>query len=143
VTVDDPLSVPPNLLPELRIGLLDDLQLAAEGLQRLVLEGHTDGPGDVEAKHVQLHELTTMIDERSVFQPLVGWPGAPVEELHLEPEHRDLALAVLTTHRERLVETLLSSPLHEDKDSLFARIQALTSFLRRVGVVIQQVSVGG
>lgn len=138
VTADGPLLISPEILAHLRVGLLDDLSIAAKNLRALVACVDTDvtnGAVDVDAKHLDLYELTRMIETSSLLQPLAGWPGTPADELHLENgQHRKLAVDALTRHRERLVEQLLSDALpHGDKAPLIAQVQALTAFLRNIG----------
>ena len=148
VTAADSLAIPPEVVEELRIAVLEEIRIAAERLRLLVSDTGSDASdraADVAAKHVSLHEVTRLIEERSLLQPLVGWPGTPVEELYIESEHRNLALTVLAQHRERQVEHLMSSPVvvDEDKPRLIARVRMLTSFLHEAGVNIQPAFVGG
>jgi hypothetical protein len=76
VTADDrPLLISAEILAHLRVGLLDDISIAAKNLQALVASLDRDVASravDATAKQVSLHELTRAIEEGNLLQPLAG-----------------------------------------------------------------------
>jgi len=131
----DELQLAVDVLTQLRLALLADLRSAADDLLQVIgrLEGAAASGQATESARELLVQQTTAVRARHELHAVVGFPGEPLNDVHLQGRDLcDLAVRVLAGHREVQVVRLTSGEplLDEEKYKTIDTIRLLTDFLR-------------
>jgi hypothetical protein len=130
------LTVQPEVVAELRLGLLDEyLRSTIEELNAVTDEVENDLAApepNLHGKRERIQAVTRAVQNRHVLHEKVGFAGQPLAEQTLEGcDACALAIGVLTTQRESHIARLARREVPDsERPKIIATVSLLTAFLR-------------